>query len=286
MNAPSDVPVIEVEHLYTRYGSHVVHEDISLSVRRGEVFALVGGSGSGKSTLLREIVLLTRPAAGSIRVLGQEILALGVGQILALRKRIGVLFQRGALFSSLTVAENVMVPMREHARLPEGFMRELAALKIALVGLPADSASKYPSELSGGMIKRAALARAIALDPELLFLDEPSAGLDPVSAGALDELITSLKELLGLTVIMVTHDLDSLWQVADRVAMLGEGRLRGLGTVEELYRSEDPLVRAFFHGPRGRAAERQASIQTSFQTTGPRSGGAKVVPGPRSSLQP
>jgi phospholipid/cholesterol/gamma-HCH transport system ATP-binding protein len=246
--------VIRVEHLHTRFGPHWVHQDVSLSVYQGEVFALVGGSGSGKSTLLREMILLQAPAAGSIHVLGCDVLRLGDDEALALRRRIGVMFQRGALFSSLTVAENVAVPLREHTHLDEGFIRQLAAIKIGLAGLPLESGEKYPRELSGGMIKRAALARAIALDPELLFLDEPSAGLDPVSASALDELIRSLKQLLGLTIVMVTHDLDSLWRVADRVAMLGEGRLRGIGTMEQLYDSGDPLVRGFFRGPRGRAA--------------------------------
>jgi phospholipid/cholesterol/gamma-HCH transport system ATP-binding protein len=250
--------VIRLEHVHTRFGPHVVHEDVSLTVHRGEVFALVGGSGSGKSTLLREMILLQRPASGSIEVLEQDILALSPHQVMALRRRIGVLFQRGALFSSLTVGENVAVPLREHMQLEEDFVRELSEIKIALAGLPAESVGKYPAELSGGMIKRAALARAIALDPELLFLDEPSAGLDPLGADAIDELVRSLKELLGLTVVMVTHDLDSLWHVADRVAVLGEGRLRGIGTMNELYESDDPLVRAFFRGPRGRAAREQA----------------------------
>jgi phospholipid/cholesterol/gamma-HCH transport system ATP-binding protein len=250
-----DEAVIQVQNLHTRFGTQVVHEDVSLEVYRGEVFAIVGGSGSGKSTLLREIILLQRPASGSIYVLGQDILRLGGAEVLSLRRRIGVLFQRGALFSSLTLAENVAVPLHEHTQLGDPFIRELAAIKIGLTGLPLDSAGKYPSELSGGMVKRAALARAIALDPELLFLDEPSAGLDPVSASALDELVQSLKSLLGLTIVMVTHDLDTLWRVADRVAVLGGGRLRGVGTMQELYRSDDPIVQAFFHGPRGRAAK-------------------------------
>ncbi len=176
----------------------------------------------------------------------------------ALRRRWGVLFQHGALFSSLTVAENVAVPLREHTRLSNALIREIAAIKIALTGLPPASAAKYPNELSGGMLKRAALARAIALDPELLFLDEPTAGLDPESASGLDELIQHLKELLGLTVMMVTHDLDSLWRVTDHVAVLGEGKILGTGTMEELSRSDDPLIREYFYGPRGRAAWEQA----------------------------
>ncbi len=251
-------PVIEVSHLYTRFGNTVILEDVSLTICRGEVFALAGGSGSGKSTLLRAILMLHRPAAGSIQVLGQEVVGLGEGEALALRRRFGVMFQHGALFGALTVAENVAVPLKEHTRLSPALIRELAALKIALTGLPPDSATKYPSELSGGMLKRAALARAIALDPELLFLDEPTAGLDPMSAGALDELIGHLKELLGLTVVMVTHDLDSLWRVADRVAVLGQKRVLAVGSMEELSCSEDPLIREYFYGPRGRAAREQA----------------------------
>ncbi len=250
--------VVQVRDLRTRFGRQTVHEDISLDVYRGEVFALVGGSGSGKTTLLREIIMLQRPASGTIRVLGENILAIGHREVLALRRRIGMLFQRGALFSSLTVAENVAMPMREHADLPEDLLRELVAVKIALTGLPPDAAAKYPRQLSGGMIKRAALARAIALDPELLFLDEPSAGLDPIGATALDELVDQLKNLLGLTVVMVTHDLDSLWRVADRVALLAKARLHASGTLPELYESDDPEVAAFFRGPRGRAAETQA----------------------------
>ena len=179
-------------------------------------------------------------------------------QALALRRRCGVLFQYGALFTSLTVAENVAVPLREHTRLSQALIREIAAIKIALTGLPSDSATKYPDELSGGMRKRAALARAIALDPELLFLDEPTAGLDPESASGLDELIQHLKESLGLTIVMVTHDLDSLWRVADRVAVLGKGKILGIGTMEELSRSDHPLIRTYFYGPRGRAARNQA----------------------------
>ncbi len=246
--------VIEIEHLHTRFGRQVVHKDISLAVRRGEIFALVGGSGSGKSTLLHCILGLVRPAAGRIRVLGQDILDVGEAALLPLRRRMGVLFQHGALFSSLTVLQNVAVPFREHTPLRASLIKELAALKIAMVGLPPESAFKYPRELSGGMIKRAGLARALALDPELLFRDEPTSGLDPVSAAAFDELIFHLRASLGLTVVMVTHDLDSLWRVADRVAVLGEGRLRAIGPLKALYGSDDPIVKAFFQGPRGRAA--------------------------------
>jgi len=241
----------------TRFGNAVVHDGVTLAVERGEVFALAGASGCGKSTLLREMILLQRPDGGSIRVLGTDLEGLDEERALALRRRWGVMFERGGLFSSLTVAENVELPLREHTRLSERLVSELAALKIALAGLPADAARKYPAELSGGMRKRAALARALALDPELLFLDEPTAGLDPLSAGGFDELVRRLKELLGLTLLIVTHDLDFLWRVADRVAFLVAGRVVGIGTMEDLSHSEEPLVREYFHGPRGRAAKEQ-----------------------------
>lgn len=250
-------PIIQIENLYTRFGEAVVHENLNMEVRRGEIFALVGGSGSGKSTLLREIIMLQRPVAGSIRVFGQEVVGLDDETALPLRRRWGVMFERGALFSSLTVTENVGLPLREHTSLSDELIDELAALKIALTGLPASARSKYPNELSGGMRKRAALARAIALDPELLFLDEPTAGLDPLSASGIDELVRHLKELLGLTIMMVTHDLDLLWRVADRVAVLADRRVLATGTMEELSASEHPAVREYFYGPRGRQAWKQ-----------------------------
>jgi phospholipid/cholesterol/gamma-HCH transport system ATP-binding protein len=250
--------VIEVRGICTRFGDAVVHDNVNLSVVAGEVFALVGGSGSGKSTLLREIILLQRPQSGSIRVFGQEVIGLSDEQALPLRRRWGVMFERGALFSSLTVAENVGMVLAEHTDLPPHLIREVAAVKIALTGLPADAGAKYPNELSGGMRKRAALARALALDPELLFLDEPTAGLDPLSASGIDELVRSLREGLGLTIMVVTHDLDLLWRAADRVAVLGKGHIVGVGTMTELSDSDDPLVRQYFHGPRGRAALEQA----------------------------
>jgi phospholipid/cholesterol/gamma-HCH transport system ATP-binding protein len=252
------VPIIEIRDINTRFGEAVVHENVSLTVRRGEIFALVGGSGCGKSTLLREIIMLQPPVSGSIRVFGREVVGLGDDEALGLRQRWGVMFERGALFSSLTVAENVGMPLREHTNLSDRLIGELAAIKIALTGLPASAGAKYPNELSGGMRKRAALARAIALDPELLFLDEPTAGLDPLSASGLDDLVRHLKELLGLTIMLVTHDLDLLWRVADRVAVLGEGHVLGIGTMEELSKSDHPLIREYFYGPRGRAAREQA----------------------------
>jgi len=250
--------VIEIERLNTRFGSAVVHRDVGFSVRRGEIFALVGASGCGKSTLLREAIVLQRPQSGSIRVFGQEVVGMDDEQALPLRRRWGVMFERGALFSALTVSENVGMVLEEHADLSAALRAEVAAVKIALTGLPADAGPKYPSELSGGMRKRAALARAMALDPELLFLDEPTAGLDPLSATGIDELVRHLRDALGLTIMMVTHDLDLLWRTADRVAVLGDGRILGIGTMAELSRSDDPLIHEYFYGPRGRAAREQA----------------------------
>ena len=250
-------PIVEVTNLCTRFGTTVVHDNVSLEVRRGEIFAIAGASGCGKSTMLREIILLERPASGSIRVFGREVLGLTDLEALPLRNRWGVMFERGALFSALTVTQNVGLPLREHTQLSDALIDEVAAIKIALAGLPASAGAKYPNELSGGMRKRAALARAIALDPELLFLDEPTAGLDPLSAAGFDELVQNLKETLGLTIMMVTHDLDLLWRVADRVAVLGECKVLGVGSMQELSQSDHPIVREYFYGPRGRAAQEQ-----------------------------
>jgi len=255
---PATEPVIDIRGLNTRFGASVVHDDVNLSVRRGEIFALVGASGCGKSTLLRETLVLQRPLSGSIRVFGREVIGLNDEQALPLRRRWGVMFERGALFSALTVSENVGMVLREHTPLGQALIAEIAALKIALTGLPTDAGAKYPSELSGGMRKRAALARALALDPELLLLDEPTAGLDPLSASGIDELVRQLRDALGLTIMMVTHDLDLLWRAADRVAVLGEGHILGTGTMDELARSDHPLIREYFYGPRGRAAREQA----------------------------
>jgi len=250
--------VIDIRGLNTRFGAAVVHENVNLAVRRGEIFALVGTSGCGKSTLLRETLVLQRPVSGSIRVFGREVVGLSDQDALPLRRRWGVMFERGALFSALTVKDNVGMVLREHTTLGRGLIDEIAALKIALTGLPPDAGSKFPSELSGGMRKRAALARALALDPELLLLDEPTAGLDPLSASGIDELVRQLRDALGLTIMMVTHDLDLLWRVADRVAVLGERQILGTGTMQELSASAQPLIREYFYGPRGRAAREQA----------------------------
>ena len=250
--------VIDIRGLNTRFGEAVVHENVSLAVRPGEIFALVGASGCGKSTLLRETIALQQPQSGSIRVFGVEVVGLSDEGALPLRRRWGVMFERGALFSSLTVSENVGMVLHEHTRLGQRLIDQIAAVKIALTGLPADAGPKYPSELSGGMRKRAALARALALDPELLLLDEPTAGLDPLSASGIDELVRQLRDALGLTIMMVTHDLDLLWRAADRVAVLGEKRVLGTGTMTELAASGQGLIREYFHGPRGRAAREQA----------------------------
>jgi phospholipid/cholesterol/gamma-HCH transport system ATP-binding protein len=253
-----DGPVIDIRALHTRFGRAVVHENVSLEVNPGEIFALVGASGCGKSTLLRETIVLQQPVSGSIRVFGREVVGLNDEEALPLRRRWGVMFERGALFSSLTVKENVGMVLREHTPLGDTLIDEIARLKIALTGLPPDAGPKFPSELSGGMRKRAALARALALDPELLLLDEPTAGLDPLSASGIDELVRQLRDALGLTIMMVTHDLDLLWRAADRVAVLGDRRILGTGSMNELSGSDDPLIREYFYGPRGRAAREQA----------------------------
>ena len=250
--------VIEVRGLRNQFGAQVVHDDLDLDVYKGEILGVVGGSGSGKSVLLRSIIGLNRPAAGSVRLFGQDVLHLSDAARSALEQRCGVLFQNGALFSSLTVAENVMVPLREHHDLPMSLMLRLAALKIALAGLPADAGAKYPAQLSGGMVKRAALARSLALDPEILFLDEPTSGLDPIGAAAFDELILTLRESLGLTVFLITHDLDTLYTICDRVAVIAQKRVLIADTLDKVERFDEPWVQEYFQGPRGRAAEHAA----------------------------
>ena len=246
--------VIEVRGLRNQFGAQVVHDGLDLDIRRGEIVGVVGGSGSGKSVLLRSIIGLNRPAAGGVKVLGTDMMRAGDEQRIAVERRCGVLFQNGALFSSLSVADNVMVPMREHHGLPLALMQRFAALKIALAGLPADAGAKFPSQLSGGMVKRAALARAIALDPDILFLDEPTAGLDPIGAAAFDQLILTLRESLGLTVFLITHDLDTLYTICDRVAVLAHKRVLIADTLDKVERCDDAWVQEYFQGPRGRAA--------------------------------
>jgi len=246
--------VIQIRGLRTQFGSHVVHEDLDLDVYRGEILGVVGGSGTGKSVLLRTIAGLNRPAAGSITVLGTDVRSADEDARAALEARWGVMFQDGALFSSLTVRENVEVPMKNVAGLDPKIRRQLADLKIAMVGLPYLAGDKYPSELSGGMRKRAGLARALALDPEIVFLDEPTAGLDPIGAAEFDELIRGLSRSLGLTVFLVTHDLDTLHAVCDRIAVLSERKVLVSGPMQDMLTFDHPWVRAYFHGPRGRAA--------------------------------
>jgi phospholipid/cholesterol/gamma-HCH transport system ATP-binding protein len=258
--------VIELSQVSTRFGEHIVHSDVSLDVRRREIFALIGGSGSGKSTLLREMILLQRPNAGTIKVLGVDLQTIEDKEALALRQRWGVMFQHGGLFGALTVTENVGLPLREHTALGDSLINEIAAGKLAMSGLKPEVGFQYPAELSGGMMKRASLARALALDPELLFLDEPTAGLDPESAGGVDELVLKLRELFGLTIVMITHDLDLLWQIADRVAVLADGKVQGIGSMAELARMDNPAVRKYFDGPRARAAHEQATHQATLQS--------------------
>ena len=247
-------PVIHVQGLRTQFGSFVVHDNLDLKVRRGEILGVVGGSGTGKSVLMRTIIGLNRPAAGAINVFGEDFYGASEAGRLSIEQRWGVLFQGGALFSSMTVAQNVMTPLREHANISEELAQDIAAMKISMSGLPPEAGLKYPSELSGGMKKRAGLARALALDPEIVFLDEPTAGLDPIGAAKFDELIVNLKESLGLTVFMVTHDLDTLHATCDRIAVLAEKQVIECGPLHEVSRSSHPWIQEYFSGPRGRTA--------------------------------
>lgn len=247
--------IIEISNLTTKLGNTMVHKGVNLKVKKGEVMGIVGGSGSGKTTLLREMLALTKPESGSIQIFGEEIINASPKTLLGIQRRWGVLFQENALFSSLTLLENVSFPLHEHTTLDPDSVQDLALLKIVMAGLPVDAALKYPSELSGGMQKRAGLARAIALDPELLFLDEPTAGLDPNTAAGFDDLILNLQSTMGLTIVMVTHDLDSLWKVTNRVAFLGEGIVLCVDPMSKLVKNTNPLIHEFFSGPRGRIAE-------------------------------
>jgi phospholipid/cholesterol/gamma-HCH transport system ATP-binding protein len=246
--------VIAVRDLRNQFGRQVVHDHLDLDIYRGEVLGIVGGSGTGKSVLLRSILGLNKPASGRIEIFGRARSDMTPDEERAVERRWGVLFQDGALFSSLTVAQNIQVALKEHLHLPQKLMDEIAALKIGLVGLPPEAGPKFPSELSGGMRKRAGLARALALDPEIVFLDEPTAGLDPIGASAFDELIKNLQATLGLTVFMVTHDLDSLYAICDRIAVLAEKKVLVTGTIEDMMVQDHPWIREYFHGPRGRAA--------------------------------
>ena len=243
--------VISVRNLRVGFGDHLVMEGLDLDLYRGEVLGFVGPSGAGKSVLTRTILGLIPKRSGRIEVFGHDLDHLTPREHLAVGERWGVLFQEGALFSSLTVRQNIQAPMREHLKLSQTMMDGLAAQKLSLVGLPPDAADKFPDELSGGMTKRAGLARALALDPEIVFLDEPTSGLDPISAGDFDDLIGTLQRTLGLTVFMVTHDLDSLFAICDRVAVLGHGKVIAAGSIDELLLSDDPWINSYFHGKRG-----------------------------------
>ena len=245
--------VIKVRGLVNGFGDKIVHDHIDLDLYRGEVLGIVGGSGAGKSVLMRSIIGLIHPREGSIEVFGKPTGDVESAGMRELEVRWGVLFQEGALFSSQTVAENIQVPLREYTTMSQPLMDEIAAMKLTMVGLPPDTADKFPSELSGGMKKRAGLARALALDPELLFLDEPTAGLDPISANQFDELIKRLQKALGLTVMLVTHDIDTLRAVTDRIAVLVNKKLV-IGTIAELRKNDDPWIKDYFSGVRGRAA--------------------------------
>ena len=247
--------VICVRGLTNRFGEQVVHENLDLDVHRGEILGVVGGSGTGKSVLMRSIIGLQHPEAGEVKVFGEPMIGREDTEARNIRARWGVLFQGGALFSTLSVAENVQVPLREYfPHLEQSLMDEIAAYKVTMTGLPPEAGPKFPSELSGGMKKRAGLARSLALDPELLFLDEPTAGLDPIGAAAFDDLIKSLKETLGLTVFLITHDLDTLHAICDRVAVLADKRVVAVGTIPELLALDHPWITEYFKGPRGRAA--------------------------------
>lgn len=248
-------PVIRVRDLYNRFGDEVVHKDLDLDVHRAEILGVVGGSGSGKSVLLKSIMGMLRPSGGEVRLWGQPVGALGERTREQLVQRCGVLFQQGALFSSLSVLQNVALPLMEHARLSRQAAVTLAATKIALVGLPGSAAGLMPSALSGGMVKRAALARAMALDPELLFLDEPTAGLDPIGAAAFDQLLLTLRDAFGLTVFLVTHDLDTLYAICDRVAVISEKRVLIADTLNVVAANKNAWVQNYFHGPRGRQVQ-------------------------------
>ena len=246
---------IRVHGLKNAFGEQVIHEGLDLEVRKGEILGVVGGSGTGKSVLMRSIIGLQIPVEGDIEVLGRSITDAQEDDDIDIRSRWGVLFQGGALFSTLTVAENVEVPLKEFfPEISPELMHEIARYKVVLSGLPEEATSKYPAELSGGMKKRAGLARALALDPELLFLDEPTAGLDPIGAAAFDSLIVELKQALDLTVFLITHDLDTLYEICDRIAVLADGKVIAVGTIPELLSLDHPWIQEYFNGPRGRAA--------------------------------
>ncbi len=259
--APTAPPVIDLRGIVTRFGGQTVHDGLDLQIRQGELVALIGGSGTGKSVLLREIIGLHRPDAGAVRLLGTPVWEASERELAAMRRRFGMMFQEGALFSSLDVAANVATPLREHLNLPEPLLQALVRLRLALAGLPPEAASKMPSQLSGGMRKRAAIARAIALEPEVLFLDEPTSGLDPITARAFDALLAFLNRDLGITVLIVTHDLDTLLGIAQRVVVLGGGRVLADGSIAEITRHPDPWLQSYFASRTGLASPPSASAE-------------------------
>ena len=268
--------VIEVRGLRNSFGEQIVHEDLDLVVRRGEILGVVGGSGTGKSVLMRSIIGLQTPENGEVFVFGEPMLDREEAELQPLRKRWGILFQGAALFSTLTVAENVQVPLREfYPRLSEKLLDEIAAYKIVMSGLSADAGPKFPAELSGGMKKRAGIARALALDPELLFLDEPTAGLDPIGAAAFDQLILDLRDRLDLTVMLITHDLDTLYAICDRVAVIADRKVIAIGTIPELLALDHEWIQEYFRGPRGRAAEEATEAEEERAEEAERNGGAE-----------
>jgi phospholipid/cholesterol/gamma-HCH transport system ATP-binding protein len=256
-NGVSRKTVLSVRGVNVSFGSNTVLKDLDLDVYRGEILGFIGPSGTGKSVLMRTVLKLLPRQSGKVWILGHDYENVSDAERMALDMRLGVLFQQGALFSSLTVRENIQVPMREYLDLPQSLMDELTMLKIEMVGLAPQAADRYPSELSGGMIKRAALARALALDPDLVFLDEPTSGLDPIGAAEFDELIARLRDTLGLTVYMVTHDLDSLFSVCDRIAVLGDKKVKAQGTIEEMLAFDDEWIQSYFHGKRARSIVRK-----------------------------
>ncbi len=255
--------MIKMRHIRTVFGTKTVHEDVNLTVREGEIYAILGGSGSGKTTLLREMIMLLRPSGGVVEVLGHDLGKIGRKEAQNLRSRWGVLFQFGALFTSLTVEENIAVWLKEYTSLSDTTIRQIVRSKLKMVGLDPDVGRLYPSELSGGMIKRSALARALVMDPKLLFLDEPTSGLDPVSAEAFDELITQLRSLLGLTIVMITHDIDTIFNVVDRMAVLGDRRVVAEGSLEEILKSDHPFIRRFFGGNRAKVRIEAMKMEAS-----------------------
>ncbi len=242
--------VIKVEDLVTKFGEHVIHDGVNLTIYEGEIYGILGGSGSGKTTILRELIMLQKPHSGRIELLGHDMMHLTYEERQRVRNKWGVLFQFGALFTSLTIGENIAVKLREYTRISDSLIDDIIAMKLKMVGLDVKVASRYPSELSGGMVKRAALARALAMDPQLLFLDEPTSGLDPISAEQFDHLIVQLKRLLGLTIVMVTHDIDSIFTVVDRMAVLGDKKVVAEGSLEEVVRTNHPFIKEFFGGNR------------------------------------